>query len=47
MFPIKRETYINTMDTPLLLTVFYDGKEDDKFATETGSLSFTYQQILK
>ncbi|MEG0697643.1 MAG: TonB-dependent receptor, partial [Algoriella sp.] len=43
MVPFKRDTYINAIDNPLLLTVFYNGKEDDKFATETGSLSFTFQ----
>ncbi len=47
MFPINKETYINTLNNPLLLKVFYNGKEDDKFGTETGSLSFTYQPNSK
>lgn len=47
MFPIKRDTYINTFNNPLLLSVFYNGKEDDRFGTETGSLSFTYQPNKK
>ncbi|WP_313385757.1 carboxypeptidase-like regulatory domain-containing protein [Chishuiella sp.] len=47
MFPIKRDTYINRSDNPLLLTVYYNGKEDDKYGTETGNLSFTYQPNSK
>lgn len=47
MFPIKRDTYINRSDNPLLLTVYYNGKEDDKYGTETGNLSFTYKPNSK
>ncbi|WP_313377122.1 carboxypeptidase-like regulatory domain-containing protein [Chishuiella sp.] len=47
MFPIKRDTYINRIDNPLLLSVYYNGKEDDKYATETGNLSFTYKPNSK
>lgn len=43
MIPNDRNTYFGTFDNPLLLTVYYNGKEDDKFGTETGSLSFTYK----
>lgn len=47
MIPNNRETYFGTLDNPLLLTVFYNGKEDDRFGTETGSLSFNYKHNSK
>ncbi|HEY4538431.1 MAG TPA: carboxypeptidase-like regulatory domain-containing protein [Faecalibacter sp.] len=43
MVPNNRETYFGTLENPLLLTVYYNGKEDDRFGTETGSLSFNYK----
>ncbi|MBS7334309.1 MAG: carboxypeptidase-like regulatory domain-containing protein [Weeksellaceae bacterium] len=43
MIPKNRDTYFGTLTNPLLLTVQYNGKEDDRFGTETGSLSFNYK----
>ncbi|WP_068598690.1 TonB-dependent receptor plug domain-containing protein [Vaginella massiliensis] len=43
MEPNTRETYFGSLTNPLLLTVFYDGREDDQFQTETGNLQFNYK----
>lgn len=43
MVPNNRDTRFGSLDNPMLLTVYYDGKEDDRFGTETASASFTYQ----
>lgn len=47
MIPNNRDTYFGSLTNPLLLTVYYDGKEDDRFGTETGSLSVTYSPNSK
>ena len=47
MIPNNRNTYFGTLTNPLLLTVHYDGREEDRFGTETGSLSFTYKPNAK
>ena len=41
--PNDRQTYFGTLDNPLLLTVFYNGREDDKYTTELGSLSLNFK----
>ena len=43
MKPKDRNTYFGTLDNPLLLTVYYNGREDDKYATELGSLSLNFK----
>lgn len=43
MVPKDRDTKFGTLDTPMSLTVFYDGNEEDKFNTETGSLSLVFK----
>lgn len=47
MVPNNRNTYFGTLTNPLLLTVYYNGKEDDRFGTETGSLSFNFKPSSK
>ncbi len=47
MEPNTRDTYFGSLDNPMLLTVFYDGKEDDQFQTMTGNLQFNYQASSK
>lgn len=47
MIPNNRDTYFGTLTNPLLLSVYYNGKEDDKFGTETGSVSFNYKPTQK
>ena len=43
MEPNTRNTYFGSFENPLLLTIHYNGKEDDKFQTETGNLQFNYK----
>lgn len=43
LVPKNRETKFGTLDNPMSLTVFYDGNEEDKFATETVSLSLRHK----
>lgn len=47
MEPKNRDTYFGSLDNPMLLTVHYNGREDDRFATETASASITYQPSEK
>lgn len=43
LVPKNRETKFGTLDNPMSLTVFYDGNEEDKFSTETVSLSLRHK----
>lgn len=45
--PKNRETKFGTLDTPLSLTVFYEGNEEDKFATESGAISLVHKPNSK
>ncbi len=42
LVPKNRDTKFGTLDTPMSLTVFYDGNEEDRFATETGSITLRH-----
>ena len=41
--PLIRKTRFGTIDKPMVLTVFYDGQERDKYKTYFGALKSTYQ----
>lgn len=43
LVPKTRETKFGSLDTPMSLKVFYEGNEEDKFATETASLSLRHR----
>lgn len=43
LVPKDRETKFGTLDTPMSLKVFYDGNEEDRFETETVSLSLHHK----
>jgi hypothetical protein len=45
--PKNRETKFGTLDQPLSLTVFYEGNEEDRFATETGAFSVIHKPNSK
>lgn len=45
--PKNRETKFGTLETPLSLTVYYEGNEEDKFTTESGSLSLRHKPNSK
>ena len=45
--PKNRETKFGTLDTPLSLTVFYEGNEEDRFSTESGALSIIHKPNSK
>ena len=47
LVPKNRETKFGSLDNPLSLTVFYDGNEEDRFATESASLSVHHQPNSK
>ncbi|MGB3453976.1 MAG: TonB-dependent receptor [Moheibacter sp.] len=47
MKPRDRETKFGTLDNPMSLKVFYDGNEEDRFATETASLSLHHKPNSK
>lgn len=47
LVPKNRETKFGTLDTPLSLTVFYEGNEEDRFATESASLSLRHRPNAK
>ena len=42
LVPKNRDTKFGTLDTPMSLTVFYDGNEEDRFATESGSITLRH-----
>ena len=42
LVPKNRDTKFGTLDTPMSLTVFYDGNEEDRFATESGSVTLRH-----
>lgn len=41
--PLVRKTRFGTIDNPMVLNVFYDGQEKDKYNTYFGALKTTYQ----
>ncbi|MCB9201495.1 MAG: TonB-dependent receptor [Flavobacteriales bacterium] len=43
MIPKTRETDFGTLTNPIRLTVFYDGKEEDKFIAKNASLAVNYK----
>lgn len=45
--PNTRSTNFGTSENPINLTVFYDGKEEDKFQTEFGALSIHHKPNKK
>lgn len=47
MIPKDRQTYFGTLTNPLLLSVYYNGREDDRYATELGSLSLNFKPSSK
>lgn len=47
MVPKDRETKFGTLDTPMSLKVFYDGNEEDRFQTETASLTLHHKPNSK
>ncbi len=47
LVPKNRETKFGSLDNPMSLTVFYEGNEDDRFATESGSLSILHKPNSK
>ena len=40
--PLTRQTNFGTLDNPMVLTVFYEGQEKDKYDTYFGALKTTY-----
>lgn len=47
LVPKDRETKFGTLDTPMSLKVYYDGNEEDRFETETASLTLRHQPSSK
>lgn len=47
MIPRDRETKFGSLDTPMSLKVFYDGYEEDRFETETASISIHHKPNSK
>ncbi len=47
MIPKDRETKFGTLDNPMSLKVFYDGNEEDRFTTETASLTVHHKPNSK
>ena len=43
MVPKDRQTRFGTLDNPYLLSVYYNGREDDQYANELGSLSLNFK----
>ena len=43
LVPSNRETKFGTQNTPLRLTIYFDGKEVDQFNNYMGACSFTYK----
>ena len=41
--PLTRQTNFGTVDAPMILAVYYEGKEKDKYDTYFGALKTTYQ----
>lgn len=41
--PLTRQTNFGTVDAPMVLAVYYEGKEKDKYDTYFGALKTTYQ----
>ncbi|MBP1639448.1 MAG: TonB-dependent receptor plug [Bacteroidetes bacterium] len=41
--PKEQETSFGTLETPLHLRVYFNGKEEDVFKTQTGALAMTYK----
>jgi hypothetical protein len=42
--PLTRQTKFGTIDTPLVLSVFYEGQEKDKYSTYFGALKTSFKQ---
>jgi len=47
LVPKNRETKFGSLDNPMSLTVFYEGNEEDRFSTESGSLSIHHKPNSK
>lgn len=47
LVPKDRETKFGSLDTPMSLKVYYDGNEEDRFSTETASLTLRHQPSSK
>lgn len=47
LVPKNRETKFGTLDNPMSLTVYYEGNEEDKFQTESGSLTIRHKPNAK
>lgn len=47
LLPKDRETKFGTLDKPMSLKVFYDGNEEDRFQTETASLTLHHKPNSK
>lgn len=47
MIPKDRETKFGSLDAPMSLKVFYDGREEDRFETETASLTLHHKPNSK
>lgn len=47
MEPKDRETKFGTLDNPMSLKVYYEGNEEDRFATETASLTIHHKPSSK
>ncbi|AWG21637.1 TonB-dependent receptor [Flavobacterium faecale] len=41
--PLSRQTRFGTIDQPMVLTVFYEGQEKDRYATYFGAFKTTYK----